>query len=127
MESLSEADFDEALARSEGLVLVDFWADWCGPCQVVGPMLENLAPRYEGQVDFYKVNADHNRRLMSAFGIRSLPTVLILKPNADGAGAEVLGHVVGARGAAAFVAAIDNALNPKPSILSRIGQLFGRS
>ena len=126
MEALSEQDFDEALARSEGLVLVDFWADWCGPCQVVGPMLEALEPQYEGRVDFYKVHADHNRRLMGAFGIRSLPTVVILKPNADGPGAEVLGHVVGARGAGAFAKAIDDALHPKPSILSRLGKLFGQ-
>ena len=96
MNPLSETDFDDILAQSDGLVLVDFWADWCNPCKVVAPILESLAPRYAGRVDFYKVNADQNRRLMNAFSIRSLPTVLILKPNSDEPGAQVLGHVVGA-------------------------------
>ena len=126
MVPLTEADFDHALSNSQGLVLVDFWADWCGPCRVVGPILDALEPQYEGRVDFYKVNADTNRRLMDAFGIRSLPTVVIMRPNEDGSGAEVVGHVVGARSAGAFAAVIENALNPKPSILARLGKFLGR-
>ena len=125
MKALSEMEFDQALEDAKGLVLVDFWADWCGPCKVVGPILERLAAEYAGRVDFYAVNADHNRRLMNAFSIRSLPTVLLLSPHDDRPGAAVLSHIVGANPPRAYIQMLDNGLNPKPSFLRRIGRLFG--
>ncbi len=125
LETLDEESFDAALAAAKGLVLIDFWADWCGPCGVVRPILEALEPTYADQVDFYKVDADENRRLMDAFGIRSIPTVVLLKPDGEG-GARVVGHVVGARGPGAFVEVIERGLNPKPGVLTRLGNLFGR-
>ena len=125
LDTLDEETFDATLAAAQGLVLVDFWADWCGPCAVVGPILESLAPSYEGRVDFYKVSADDSPRLMNAFGIRSIPTVVLLKPSDEG-GAKVVGHVVGAQGAGTFVEVIERGLNPKPGVLARLGNLFGK-
>ena len=124
MRNINENEFDDVLAEATGLVLVDFWADWCGPCNVVKPVLEAMAPSYEERVTFVAVNADHNRALMQAFGIRSLPTVLLLKPKPDGAGATVLEHAIGAQPASRYHAMIEKGLNPKPGLLSR---LFGGS
>ena len=124
MRDISEIEFDDVLANAPNLVLVDFWADWCGPCKVVKPVLEAMSAEYEGQVDFVAVNADHNRQLMKAFGIRSLPTVLLLKPHEDRAGAKVLEHTIGAQPASRYAAMIEKGLNPKPGLLTR---LFGGS
>ncbi|MBR56672.1 MAG: thioredoxin [Myxococcales bacterium] len=123
MQAISETDFDEMLHRSEGLVLVDFWADWCGPCSSVGPVLEELAPSYEGQVDFYKVDADKNQQLMRAFGVKSIPTVLLLKPREGGA--DVVGQLVGSSPMPTYRALIERALNPPPTLMQRFLGLFG--
>ena len=124
MRDITENEFDDVLAQASGLVLVDFWADWCGPCKGVTPILEGMSVEYQGRVDFVAVNADQNRGLMDAFGIRSLPTVLLLRPNSDGPGAKVLEHAIGAQPANRYHTMIDNGLNPKQSFLSRI---FGAS
>ncbi len=126
MQPLDETTFDEALDRAPGLVLVDFWADWCGPCRVVTPILESLSESYVGRVDFYAVNADENRRLMSAFNVQSLPTVIVLQPNQNGPGAKVVAHSVGTRSAAGFAQLLEDALNPPPGMLERLGRFFGR-
>ena len=76
MPAVTEGEFDDFLGSSSGFVLVDFWADWCGPCQQASPILEALAEEYEGRVAFCKVNADQSPRLSKAFGVRSLPTIL---------------------------------------------------
>ena len=124
MREVSQSEFDEVLAQTPNLVLVDFWADWCGPCKAVKPMLESMSDQYPGQVEFIAVNADENRGLMDAFGIRSLPTVLLLKPHADRPGAKVLQHAVGAQSATYYQAIIDKGLNAKPGLFTR---LFGGS
>ena len=126
MRPMDESAFDDMLAEEEGLVLVDFWAGWCGPCRAVTPILEGLSNAYQGRVAFFAVNADENRQLMDAFGVRSLPTVILLKPNTDGPGAKVVGHSVGAKSQGAFAKMIDEALDPKPGLIKRLGQLFSR-
>lgn len=63
--------------------IVDFYATWCGPCKALGPILEDLAKEYEGKVDFYKVDIDQERELTAAFGIRSVPTLLIIPASGD--------------------------------------------
>lgn len=79
IEDLSTSDFDEVVDQAEKLVLVDFWAEWCGPCKQLKPRLEELAEEYEGEVDFYRVNVDENQDLAGQFGIRSIPSLLVFK------------------------------------------------
>jgi len=112
MRVVSQSQFDSVLdqAADDGrLVLVDFYADWCGPCKVLGPMLEKMEPDYEGKVDFIKVDTDRNQALSQAFGIRSLPTTLLLKPNEEG-GAEVVGYAIGVKPPQALTKMIDKAV-----------------
>jgi len=122
LQSIEYKDFDEMINEAEGLVLLDFWADWCGPCGSVGPALEELAPYYEGDVAFYKIDVDKNRELMQAFGVKSIPTVLLL--NAREGGADVVGQVVGAAGILDYEYMIDQILNPPPSLFERIKGFF---
>jgi thioredoxin 1 len=87
---VTDATFDEQVANSEGITVVDFWAPWCGPCRTVGPVIEELAEEYEGKVRFAKVNVDEAQTTAQAFGIRSIPTIGFFR---DG---EAVGGVVGA-------------------------------
>ena len=90
MTHLTEQNYDEALLGAEGLVMVDFWAEWCGPCRAVAPVLEGLAEASDGEVTLLKVNVDENPGLAARYEIRSIPTILFVK---DG---EVVDRVVGA-------------------------------
>ncbi len=75
---LTEANFEEVIA-SDKPVLVDFWAEWCGPCRMVGPIVEELANDYDGKAIVGKVNVDHNPGISSKYGIRNIPTILFFK------------------------------------------------
>ncbi len=76
---VTDHDFDEQVIKGKGLILVDFWAEWCGPCRIVAPVLEELAVEYEGQITVTKLNVDENRRTAARFGIRSIPTIMFFK------------------------------------------------
>ncbi|MBI2883182.1 MAG: thioredoxin [Candidatus Methylomirabilis oxyfera] len=76
---ISDHDFDEQVIKGKGLILVDFWAEWCGPCRMVAPILDELATEYEGQVTIAKLNVDENRQSSARFGIRSIPTILFFR------------------------------------------------
>ena len=104
---LTYANFDEKVAKSEGVTVVDFWAPWCGPCRMVGPVIEELAEEYEGKVRFAKLNVDDNQGTAGAFGIRSIPTIGFFK---DG---EPVGGVVGAYPKEALQQVIDDVLAGK--------------
>jgi thioredoxin 1 len=76
---LDDKTFDETLATTEGVLMVDFWAEWCGPCRAVAPVLEDLARSSGGKVTLAKVNVDENPALAARFGVRSIPTILFVK------------------------------------------------
>lgn len=76
---LTEQTFDEALAANQAVMMVDFWAEWCGPCKAIAPVLEDLARESAGAVTLAKVNVDENPGLAARYGIRSIPTVLFVK------------------------------------------------
>ena len=87
---LTDANFDEQVGKTQGVTVVDFWAAWCGPCRMVGPVIEELSEEYDGEVRFAKLNVDDNQGVAGQFGIRSIPTIGFFK---DG---EAVGAVVGA-------------------------------
>ena len=76
---LTEQNFDEALSRQQGVMMVDFWAEWCGPCRAISPVLEALAKESGGNVTVAKINVDENPGLAARYGIRSIPTILFVK------------------------------------------------
>lgn len=86
----TDSNFSEEVEKSGTPVLVDFWAEWCGPCKMIGPVVEELAGEYEGKVKVGKVNVDNNPEISVKFGIRSIPTLLIFK---DG---EIVDQIIGA-------------------------------
>ncbi|MFN3952404.1 MAG: thioredoxin [Thermaurantimonas sp.] len=86
---LTEKNFEEIVVKSDKPVLVDFWAEWCGPCRIIGPTVEELAKEFEGKAVVGKLNVDENISIASKYGIRNIPTLLIFK------GGEVVDKHVG--------------------------------
>ena len=76
---LNENNFEEEVLKSDIPVLVDFWATWCGPCKMLGPVISQIADEYEGKVKVGKVNVDEEEELAAQYGIQSIPTVLLFK------------------------------------------------
>ena len=101
---ITDRDFDEQVIKGKGLILVDFWAEWCGPCRMIAPILDELAGEYEGQVTIAKLNVDENRETAARFGIRSIPTILFFK---DGTQVE---QVIGALSKSALKAKVQQHL-----------------
>ncbi len=85
---ITDSNFQQDVEEKGGITVMDFWAEWCGPCRLIGPIIEKLATEYEGKALVGKVNVDHNPDVAMKFGVRSIPTVVILKD-----GKEVQRHV----------------------------------
>lgn len=76
---VSDQNFESEVIKSAVPVLVDLWAPWCGPCRMVGPVIEKLAEEYEGKVKFYKLNVDENQQTAAKYSVMSIPTLLFFK------------------------------------------------
>ena len=79
MKAVTDASFKKDVVESPKMVLVDFWAEWCGPCRMIAPVLEELSAEMTDTVDFVKLNIDENPQIPSSLGIRSIPTLILFK------------------------------------------------
>jgi thioredoxin 1 len=101
---LTVENFPTQVLQSTKPVLVDFWAEWCGPCKMIAPVLDELATEFDGRVSIGKINVDEQQALASQFGIQGIPTLLIFK------GGQVIDQVVGLRGKKDLQSRLERAL-----------------
>jgi thioredoxin 1 len=101
---ITDATFDADVLKSDKPVVVDFWAEWCGPCKMIAPILDDVAGTYQGKLQITKMNVDENRDVPAKFGIRGIPTLMIFK---DG---QLAATKVGAMSKAQLTAFIDQQL-----------------
>jgi thioredoxin 1 len=101
IQQVSDASFEQKVLQSELPVLVDFWAEWCGPCKMIAPILDEVAQAYQGKLQIVKVNVDENRIVPSKFGIRGIPTLMFFQNG------ELIATKVGALSKAQLTAFVD--------------------
>ena len=101
---ISDASFDADVIQSGTPVIVDFWAEWCGPCKMIAPILDEVATAYQGKLQVTKMNVDENRDIPAKFGIRGIPTLMVFK------GGQLAATKVGAMSKAQLTAFIDQQL-----------------
>ena len=100
-QEFSDATFKTDVLESDKLTVVDFWAEWCGPCRAIGPVIEELSKEYHGTVNVGKVNVDHNPEVSMNYGITSIPAILFIKNG------QVVDKLVGAQPKSNFIKKID--------------------
>ena len=98
---ITDANFDELVMKSDKPVMVDFWAEWCGPCRMVGPIIEEVSKEYADKAVVGKVDVDSNQEFAAKYGVRNIPTVLVFQNG------EVVGRQVGVSPKNAYTEAID--------------------
>ena len=101
---INDASFDADVLQSGTPVIVDFWAEWCGPCKMIAPILDEVASAYQGKLQVAKMNVDENRDVPAKFGIRGIPTLMVFK------GGQLAATKVGAMSKAQLTAFIDQQL-----------------
>ena len=101
---VTDSNFDQEVLKSTVPVLVDFWAEWCGPCRMVAPVVEELAKQYAGKVKVAKVDVDQNQRIATQYSIRSIPSLYVFK------GGKVVDQIVGAVPKHHIVSVLEGAL-----------------
>ena len=104
---VTDDSFEEEIIKSDLPAMVDFWAEWCGPCKMVGPVVEELAQEYKGKVKVAKLNVDENRQTPAKYGIRNIPTLLFFK------GGQLAQTIIGA--------------HPKTAINEELKKLLGKA
>jgi len=105
LKHLTDANFEEEVEKTDGLVLVDFWAPWCGPCQMLGPTIEELASEFSDKVKVCKVNVDENPQVATKYGITGIPAVFVFK---DG---KVVEQIIGYRPKDHYIEVINKYIN----------------
>ncbi|MBV4358365.1 MULTISPECIES: thioredoxin [Pinibacter] len=99
--TFTDANFEQEVLSSDKLSVIDFWAEWCGPCRAIGPVIDELSKEYDGKVNIGKVNVDQNPQISVNYGITSIPAILFVK------GGKVVDKLVGAQPKANFVKKIE--------------------
>ena len=101
---ISDASFDTDVLKSDKPVLVDYWAEWCGPCRMIAPILDEVSKAYDGRLQIAKMNVDDNREVPGKFGIRGIPTLMLFK------GGQKVAELTGARPKRELTAFVDGHL-----------------
>ena len=101
---VSDAEFDQTVLKSDKPVMLDFWAEWCQPCKMLGPTIDELAADYDGKAKIGKMNIDDHKQIASSLGVASIPTVMIFK------GGQMVKNMVGINAKQAYAEAIDAAM-----------------
>ena len=101
---ITDSNFEELVLKSDKPVMVDFWAEWCGPCRMVGPIMDEISIDFEGKAIVGKLDVDSNQEFAAKYGVRNIPTVLVFK---DG---EIVGRQVGVAPKAKYAEAINSAM-----------------
>ena len=102
---VTDSDFELKVIENPRPALVDFWAPWCGPCQMIGPVLDKLAEEFDGEIDIFKMNVDENKEIPGGLGVRSIPTLITFKKG------ELINTIVGAPDPHKLMETLENLLD----------------